>query len=210
MRAERVAAITGLTGVALFAVANALWAFEQPPPDATGPALVAFYEDLSARIVAGGLLSLTSLGVLALFAVALRRVLLERDADALLADTALAGVLLALAPGLGAETINAGAAMRAGDGTLTEPLALALFDVSYALGSYAVGPGFGLAVLAVSAAALRDRALLPRPLAYAGLVLAVALVTPLAASVLGEYTAAPPLLLVAVVAARLLRSGERS
>jgi hypothetical protein len=52
---------TGLGAVGtviLFSAANALWAFEQPDPSASGPELVDFYGDLSERIVAGALLSL--------------------------------------------------------------------------------------------------------------------------------------------------------
>ena len=198
--------VAGLASFVLFGAGNVLWAFEQPAPDAAGAAVVRFYETASDRIVAGGLIRLTSIAVFAVFAVALRRVLLDRGAGELLADAVLAGAVLGLAPGLGAESINAAAALRAGDGQLGEPLALALFDVSYVLGSYAVGPGFGVFTLALSAAALRDPALLPRWAAVAGLVVGAALVTPLAAVTLGEYTVGPAFLIAAFVAARLLRA----
>ena len=92
---------------------------------------------------------------------------------------------------------------------LSEPLAAALFDVSYVLGSYAIGPGLGLLAGALSLAALRSPALLPRRLAVAGLVVAAALVTPLAAVTIGEYTAGPPLVIVAAVGSRLLRGAAR-
>ena len=203
---ERMAGACGVGAVVLFSAGNALWAFEQPAPDATGATVVGFYETASERIVAGGLLSLTSIALFAVFAVALRRVLLDRGAGELLADAVLAGAVLGLAPGLGAESINAAAALRAGDGQLDESLALALFDVSYVLGSYAIGPGFGVFTLALSAAALRDPGLLPRWAAVAGLVVGVALVTPLAAATIGEYTVAPAFLVAAFVAGRLLRA----
>jgi hypothetical protein len=97
------------------------------------------------------------------------------------------------------------ATLRAGDGELTEPLALALFDISYVFGSYASGIGFGVVMLAIGAAALRSRALLPRWLAVVAVVIGSAMVTPLAGYVLGEYTVGPCFLLLAVLGVLLLR-----
>jgi hypothetical protein len=153
----------------LFTAANALWAFEQPDAGASAPELIAFYTDLSDRIVAVG------------------------------------GILLGLAAGLGAESVNLAAAVRAGDGELTESLALALFDISYVFGSYATGIGFGVATLATGVAALRSRVLLPRPLAGAAVVIGLAMITPLAGYLLGEYTVAPCFVLFAILSALLLR-----
>lgn len=90
-------------------------------------------------------------------------------------------------------------------GILTEPLAQALFDISYVLGSYAGGIGFGVTLLAIVAVALRSGALLPRWLAMSALAIGLAMVTPLAGYVLGEYTVAPCFLLVAVLGVLLLR-----
>ena len=198
--------MSALAAVGLFSIANALWAFEQPAPDASAATIVEFYESASTRIVVGGLLSLVSIGLLVVFACFLRRVLIERGAGELLADLAFAGALLGAAPGLGAETVNAAAALRAGDGRLTEPLALALFDVSYVLGSYAVGIGFGLMTIAIGVAALRDPALLPRPLAIAAVAIGAATFLGLAALTIGEYTVAPAFVLVAILGVRLLRA----
>ena len=203
--AHRVAGVTGIAAVVIFGVANALWAFEQPAPDASASTVVDFYTDASERISVGGPLSLLSMAVLTVFACALRRVLVDRGAGEVRADMAFAGLLLGIAPGLGAEGINMAAAHRAGDGALTEELALALFDVSYVLGSYATGVGFGVFTLAVAWAAWSSPDLLPRWLAIVALVIGVATVTPLAGAVIGEYTVGPPLLLVAVLGVRLLR-----
>jgi hypothetical protein len=145
----------------------------------------------------------------AVFACALRRVLLDHGSGGLFADLALAGTLLGITPGPEAETVNLAAALRAGDEQLSEPLAATLFDVSYVLGSYAIGPGLGLLAAALGLAALRSPGLLPRPLALAGLVVAAALVTPRAGATIGEYTAAPPLVLVVAVGSRLLRGAAR-
>ena len=202
---QRWAGWTALGGVALFSVANALWGFEQPPPGSSGARLVGFYTEASDRIVIGGLMSLCSLGVFAVFAAALRRVILAHPGSGLFADAAFAGALLGLAPGVGAETINAAAAMRAQDGELTEELALALFDVSYMLGSWGAALGFGVLVLAVSASALRGVPLLPRWFAFAGLAIGVALVTPLAGFLLGEYVIVAAAVVIVVAGVRLLQ-----
>ncbi|MBA2256619.1 MAG: hypothetical protein H0W05_05345 [Thermoleophilaceae bacterium] len=186
-------------------MANALWAFEQPAPGAAAPELVAFYGDLSERITAGALLSLISIAIFVVLASALRAVLIELEGDGLLADIAFGGTLLGLAAGVGAETINMAAALRAGDGDLTDPLALALFDISYVLGSYAAGIGFGLLTLATSAAALRARALLPRWLAIIGLAVGVSLITPLAAYAIGEYAVGLSVVLLLVLGVLVLR-----
>jgi hypothetical protein len=191
--------------VALFAVANALWAFEQPDPGASGPELLGFYDDLSGRIVAGALLSLTSIAIFAVFASAFRSVLIELEGDELFANIAFGGTVLGVAAGLGAETINMAAALRAGDGELTEPLAQALFDISYVLGSYAAGVGFGLLTVAMGAAALRARALLPRWLAIVAVAVGVASITPLLAYVLGVYTVGPSVVVLLVLGVLLLR-----
>lgn len=202
---QRWAGLSAVGATVLFAAANVLWAFEQPDPGASGPELVDFYGDLSERIVAGALLSLISIAIFVVFASAFRTVLIELEKDELLANIAFGGTLLGLAAGVGAETVNMAAALRAGDGELTEPLALALFDISYVLGSYAAGIGFGLLTLATGAAALRAGALLPRWLAVVALALGVALVTPLSAYTLGEYAIGPSLLLLLVLGVMLLR-----
>jgi hypothetical protein len=191
--------------VAVFTIGNALWAFEQPEPGAGGPELVGFYEELSERIVVGGLLSLVSIAIFVVFASALRSLLAGLERDGLLANLAFGGTLLGLAAGLGAETINMAAALRAGDGELSETLAQALFDISYVLGSYGVAPGFGLLALAIGAAALRTPALLPRWLAVAAVVLGALLITPLGPYALGESTVVPAGALVLVIGVRLLR-----
>jgi hypothetical protein len=161
---------------------------------------VDFYGDLSGRIVAGGLLSLISIALFVVFASAFRSVLVELEGDELLANIAFGGALVGLAAGLGAETINMAAALRAGDGELTQPLALALFDTSYVLGYNAVGIGLGLLALATGAAALRARALLPRWLAIVFLAVGVTMLTPLVQYVLG-----PSFLLLLALGALLLR-----
>ncbi len=192
--------MSGVGTAVLFLVANALWALEQPGPGASGPRLLHFYGDLSGRIVAGALLSLISIAMLVVFASALRSVLIELEGDELLASIAFGGTLLAAATGLGAETINMAAALRAGDGGLTTSLAQALFDTSYVLGYNAAGIGIGLLALATGTAALRARMLLPRWLAIVALVLGVTLLTPLS-----RYALGPSLLLLLAMGVLLLR-----
>ena len=194
-----------MSAFVVFAAANAIWAFEQPGPGSSGPELIDFYTDLSSRIVIGGLGSLLSIAIFVVFASALHSILAELEGDELLANAAFGGAILGLAAGLGAESVNMAAALRAGDGELTEPLALALFDISYVFGSYATGIGFGVAMLAIGAGALRSGELLPRWLAFVAVVIGLAMVTPLAGYVLGEYTLAPCFLLLAVLGVLLLR-----
>jgi hypothetical protein len=199
-RAHRWAGLTALGTAVLFASANALWGFEQPGPEASGPELLSFYGDLSGRIVVGALLSLISIAMFVVFASALRGVLIELEGDELLANVAFGGAILGLATGLGAETINMAAALRAGDGQLTGSLAQALFDISYVLGYNAAGIGIGLLTLSIGAAALRAKAMLPRWLAVVSLALGAALLTPLSHYVLG-----PSFLLLLVLGVLLLR-----
>ncbi len=204
-RAHRWTGLSAIAAFVVFAAANALWAFEQPDPGSTAPELVDFYTNVSERIVVGGLGSLFSIAIFVVFASALRSTLVELDGDELFANAAFGGTILGLAAGIGAESVNMAAALRAGDGELTEPLALALFDISYVFGSYAAGIGFGVVMLAIGAAALRSGALLPRWLAVIAVVIGLAMVTPLAGYVLGEYTVAPCYLLLAVLGVLLLR-----
>jgi hypothetical protein len=204
-RAHRLAGISALSAFIVFSAANAIWAFEQPAPGSSGSELVAFYTDLSSRIVIGGLASLLSIAIFVAFASALRDILADLEGDQLLANAAFGGTILGLAAGLGAESVNTAAALRASDGELTGPLAVALFDISYVFGSYATGIGFGVAMLAIGAVALRSGALLPRWLGFVSVAIGVAMVTPLAGYVLGEYTVAPSFVLLAVLGVLLLR-----
>ena len=60
-------------------------------------------------------------------------------------------------------------------------------------------------MLAVGAVALRSGALLPRWLGVTAVAIGLAMVTPLAGFVLGEYTVAPCFVLLAVLGVLLLR-----
>lgn len=176
---ERAAALSGIATAVLFAAGNALWAFDQPDPGAPGAELVEFYADAPDLIVVGGSMSFLSVALLAFFASGLRRALADAERDDVLANTAFAGALLVGAVGLGAEGINMVAALRAADGELGEPLAQALFEISYVLGSNAAGIGVGLLVLASAAVALRQGVLLPRWLAALAVPFGIAMLTPL-------------------------------
>jgi len=188
----------------VFGAANALWAFEQPDRGASAQELVDFYSDLSGRIVAGALLSLIAIALFVVFASAMRVILTELEGDELLANIAFGGAMIGLATGLGAETINMAAAMRAGDGELSGTLAQALFDTSYVLGYNAAGIGIGLFTLAIGVVALRARAILPRWLAMVSVILGIALLTPLSV-----YTLGPAFLLLLALGVLLLRGSAR-
>jgi hypothetical protein len=197
---HRWAGVSAIATAILFAGANSLWGFEQPSWGASQEEILRFYENASDRIVAGGLLSLISIAIFVVFVSAFRRVLIELEGNELLANVAFGGALVGMATGLGAETINMAAALRAGDSELTGSLAQALFDISYVLGYNASGVGIGLFTLATGAAALRSGALLPRWLAIVALALGVALLTPICQFVLG-----PSFLLLLALGALLLR-----
>ena len=196
---RRITGLAGLGVVALFGVGNALWAFEQPDAGAPVEEIVAFYADTSTEIVIGGSLSLFAIALFVLFASGVRAILREHEDEDLLATAAFGGALLAMAAGLGAETINMVGALRADAGQLTPELGRALFEVSYVLGYNGAGVGIGIFALAIAVVALRSRALLPRWLALLLLVLGVAFITPLCRFLLG-----PSILLLAVVSASLL------
>ena len=196
---RRITGLAGLGVVALFGVGNALWAFEQPDAGAPVREILAFYTDTSTEIVIGGSLSLFAIALFVLFASGVRAILREHENEDLLATAAFGGALLAMAAGLGAETINMVGAMRADGGQLTPELGRALFEVSFVLGYNGAGVGIGIFVLAIAVIALRSRALMPRWPALLLLVLGVAFITPLSRFLLG-----PSLLLLAVASASLL------
>lgn len=197
---ERYAGWSALATVVVFGIANALWVFDQPGFETSGRDLVRFYEDASGRIVSGALLSLISFALLLVFASAFRAVLVDAEADELHANMAFAGVLVTVAAGFGAEGINMAAALRAGDGHLSETLAQALFETSYVFGYNAAGIGLGVLGIAIGAAALRARALLPRWLAATAAVLGILLLTPLS-----RYLLVAGIVLIGIVGVRLLR-----
>jgi hypothetical protein len=199
---------TGLAGLAVavvFGAGNALWGFEQPRGGALASEIVSFYTDNSTEIIVGGSLSLVSIALFVPFASGLRAILRDHEEGDLLATTAFGGALLMVAVGLGAETINMVGALRADDGQLTRELARAVFEISYVLGYNAAGVGIGVLLLSTAAVALRARALLPRWLAVATLVVGAAFITPLSRFLVG-----PSVLVLAVVSVQLLRAPPRS
>jgi hypothetical protein len=200
VQVHRYAALSGIGTAVLFGGGSALWGLDMPDAGASGAEVVDFYTDTSGRIVVGAGMALIAIALLLFFASGLRRALTEAEGDDLLGTTAFGGALLTAAAGLGAETINMVGALRADDGELSEPLAQALFEISYVLGFNAAGVGIGTLALATAAVALRTGAILPRWLAVVTGVLGIAMLTPLSQWVLG-----PSVLLLPVIAVRLLK-----
>jgi hypothetical protein len=198
---HRATGLAGLGAVVLFGVGNALWVLDQPEAGAPAREVVAFYADNSTGIIAGASLSLLAIALFVLFASGVRAILREHEGDDLLATAAFGGVLISMAAGLGAETINMVGALRAGDGSLTPELGRTLFEISYVLGYNGAGVGIGVLLLATAAVGLRARALMPRWLALALIVIGLAFLTPLS-----RFLLAPSVLLLAVVSVQLLRS----
>jgi hypothetical protein len=139
----------------------------------------------------------------ALFAAAVRRVLADAEGDDLLATTAFGGALLALASGLGAESINMVGGLRAADGGLTGPLAQSPFEISQVLGTITAAVGIAVFALATAAVALRTRLVLPRWLAVVTLLIGLSLLTP-AARIL-EWSGSAMMLVTLIIALSLIR-----
>ena len=174
------APLSGLAFAVLFALGNALWAFDQPERSAGSAEIVDFFESTSSWILAGGTISLISLVFLVWFGAVVRERLLaaegsERSGLPLLA---FAGTVLAAAAGLGAETINMAGALSAEDGQLTADTAQVYFDLSYAFGAHAAGVTFAMIALPTGLTALRTGRLLPRWAAWLALGLGVVMLTP--------------------------------
>jgi hypothetical protein len=127
----------------------------------------------------GGSLSLLAIAAFVVFAAAVRRMLLEAGDDDVLATAAFGGAVLGMAAGLGAESINMVAALRARDGELSDSLAQSLFETSQILGSTASGVGLGVFALATAAVALRTGLVLRRAPALAMAAVGVVLLSPL-------------------------------
>ena len=173
-------ALAGLTAGLVFATGSAIWGLEMPNAGAPAAEILDFYGDTSDRIVVGASLSLVAIAAFILFAAGLRQVLAEAGGEDYLATAALGGALMAAATGIGAETINMAAALRAGDGDLDPELARALFETSQILGSTATGVGLGVFAVATAAVTLRTRRVLPRWLALATLIGGLVALTPIA------------------------------
>jgi len=185
-------------------VGNALWAFDQPEAGAPVGEIALFYTDTSARIIAGGSVSLLAIAPFVLFASGARAILREHEGNDLFATAAFGGALLLVAAGLGAETLNMVGAWRANDGQLTPELGRALFEISYVFGYNGAGVGIGILLLATAAVALRVRALMPLWLALLLLLLGLAFMTPLS-----QVLLAPSILLLVAASVQLLRARAR-
>jgi hypothetical protein len=178
--AERQAGLSGITVAVLFGVGNAIWGLDMPEDGTPVAEVVDFYRDTDDRIVIGGSLSLLSIAAFLWFAAAVRRLLADAESGDVLATTAFGGALLAMAAGIGAESINLAAALRAQDDELSGELAQSLFEISQVLGSAATGVGLGVFALATAAVVIRTGRVLPRWVAVSIGVMGIALLSPLA------------------------------
>ena len=207
-RLQRYAPLSGVAFALLFLVGNALWGLEQPAIGADPGEARDFYRDTSAGILIGGSLSLVSIALLAWFGSILRDALTEAESDHAtgLPLTAFGGILLVCAVGLGAETINMVGAVRAEDGGGLSPAAAQIYlDVSSALGYWAAGAALAVVAASTAAVAIRTGRILPRWLAWATLVLAAALMTPVLTTPAGKYGLSLPLLLLAAISVSIYR-----
>jgi len=201
--ARRYAGWSGIAAAVLFGVGSGIWGLDMPEPGSAASEVVRFYEDTADRIVVGATLSLLGIAAFVAFAAGLRRVLAEAEGDDLLATTAFGGAVLGMAAGIGAETINMSAALRARDGDLSDALAQPLFEASQALGSTASAVGVGVFAVATAVAMLRTGAVAPRWAAVLTLLVGIVLLTPLGR--VQELAGASMVLLGLVVGMPLLR-----
>jgi hypothetical protein len=196
-RSRRLTWIAGLAAALVFIVGSGMWALDQPTAGASSEEVLEFYSDASTRILIGGTLSLLAIALFAIFASGLRLILREHDVDDLFGLAAFGGLILLLATGVGAETINMAGAMLAAGDDLSPELGRSVFEISYALGFNGAGLGLGVALLAIAGAAWRSPGLLP---GWAVPVLALAallLMTPLSVYLFG-----PAVLAFTIVAGR--------
>lgn len=203
---------TGLAGLGvaiLFGGGSAMWAFEQPDAGAPAREIVAFYTDTSTGVIAGASVSFLAIALFVVFANGLRSILREHEGDDFFATAAFGGALLAVAVGLGAETINMVGALRADDGTLTPQLAQALFEISYVLGYNAAGVGIGIVILGIAAVALRSKSLMPSWLAVLLLIVGLAFLTPLSIVLIGPAVVALAIASVWLIGASTARASSR-
>lgn len=205
LNARRWAGLSGIASAVLFSAGSATWALGSGWPRAGAPAaeIVAFYADVTDRIIIGASLSALAIGIFVLFAAALRQVLIEAGAEEFLATTAFGGALLGMAAGLSAELINMVGAHRARDGELSEGLAESLHEISQIFGSTAAGLGLGTFALATSAAAIRSGALPRWAAIFTGLT-GIVLLTPL--SRIGEVAGAGMVAIGVIIGIVLLRT----
>ena len=133
LTARRFAVWSGIAVAVLFGVGSAIWGLDMPEDGTPVVEVLEFYRETADQIVVGGSLSLLAIACFVLFAAAVRQVLIEAGGEEFLATTAFGGAVLAMAAGIGAETINLVAALRARDAELNEPLAQSLFEISQIL-----------------------------------------------------------------------------
>jgi hypothetical protein len=204
VRTRTHAAISGLAFVVLFGAGNALWGFQAPEPGAPADEVLDFYTGTSDGIIIGATLSLISIAAFTVFAAAVRRLLADAEGDDVLATTAFGGALLALAAGLGAESINMVGGLRAEDGELSKSLARSLFEISQVFGTIAAAVGIAVFALATAVVALRTRQVLPRWLAVVTLIIGLSLLTP-AARIL-EWPGGAMMLIALIVSLSVLKA----
>ena len=198
MGAERTVRLSGAAVALLFGVGSAIWGLGMPNAGAPVAEVLDFYDERYARIIIGASLSLLAIAAFVLFAAALRTVLIESSGSDALPTAAFGGAVLGAAAGLGAETINLTAALRAREDELGRQLGQALFEISQILGSTASGVGMGLFGVAAGAAGLRGSVVLPRWVCVVLLIVGILLLSPLAH--VNEVAGAGLVVMTAVVA----------
>jgi hypothetical protein len=203
---SRFAPLSGLVAALMFAVGNAIWAFDQPPRDADAERLLSFYEGTSTQIIIGGTISAASVFFLVWFGAVLYQWLTAAEGvqGSGLPLMAFGGAVLTAAVGLGAETINVVGAMRADDGELTAEAAQIYFDVSFMFGYPAAAVAMAVFAAPIALIALRAGRALTGWLAWLVVAVSVVMLIP-QVSILSLF--AVPVTLLGTLSGRMYRVG---
>ena len=207
---SQLAPLSGLAFAVLFAVGNWLWYWDAPEFAGDPEEVAEFYFLHSGEVIAGASLALIGIAFFLVFAGIVHRVLSRVDGpNGWLPAVALGGAIAAAVAGLGAETINAAAAIRADeDAGIAPQAAQVYFDISQMLGFPAAAVGAAVFGAAVAAVALRTGEILPRWFALLTLLFALLLLTPF--SFIGIVLLAPWVAIVSLILYAAERKREPS
>jgi hypothetical protein len=180
MDARRLAPLSGVIAVVLYAIGTAVGLSDSPDFPGSTREISEYYADKKDSILVGAILGVISVPFFIWFAACLRTAIARVEGGATrLASTAFGASIAAITAGTAGLLVGAMGALRLDDqDTLDPAVATAYFDINNILGFAAVPALFAAALLATAIASLRYRAILPPWLAYVSIVLAIVDVIP--------------------------------
>jgi hypothetical protein len=176
---KKFAPLSGVVFVALY-VASTLIAMKGSPQFAAKPEeVLAYYHSHGDKIMLGGVLDIVSTPFWLLFLGSLRSAMGAAEGGAgRLTATAFGAGVAAAATGVSGTVLNVMASIRAGNGTLAEPVATVYFDATNVLAYTATAALISAFTLALGVAALRYGAVLPKWLGVIAIIASIALLWP--------------------------------